>query len=239
LPYRADFIDTKSDTINMPTFESPISHLLPVFESLEERSLRLRNSNETLNDALANDLCHSSDVLDWLEYLAAPSEVPVSCEQIGSGFSFTLGPSEVNGRVWLGVVVDFDTNQRWESTTILNETLGRNITFVPQPDLGIDPAVAAALLGLQIHTSGPFRRPYWAAWHPSVEGEDQESRSRIEQRRQLVVQRMRNLLITRQVRAKALEGVAGQHHEEFQEALQSEVIMAALSSDWYPPSRSA
>lgn len=223
----------------MPMYESHISRFIPVFESLEERSQRLRSSNEIFSEVLSDDFCHASDVLDWLEYLAAPSEVSVSCEQTSSGSLFTLGPPESGRQAWLEVAVHFDSNRRWKSTSILNETLGRKIAFVPQPDFGVDPAYSAALLGLQIHTSDPYRRPYWAAWHPHVEGEDQESRSKIEQRRQSVVLKLKNLLITRQVRGRALEGVAGRHQDEFQEALQSEVIMTALSSDWHPPHHQA
>lgn len=206
---------------------------LDPFPTVSERLDRLDSSIRQSLELAGDDIILSRDALDWIEFLAVPCQVPVAFRQISSCLQVEIGPTDDQKPAWLSVQVSFDEEGKWAQTTISNETLGRTLSAIPQPSWGLEASTAAALLGLQIFSADHSRRPSWTAWGLGSQGTSTLNVA-LEQQRTQTLQRLRNLLISKQVRNRALESVARGHEQDFYSALKSETIMTALSSDWHP-----
>lgn len=207
---------------------------VPTFESVEQRFHRL---SATYPYAVhLEDFTHflSHEPLDWIEHLAMPCLVPAFMESDDQFLRLVIGPPrETRAPDWTRVDVIFDKSGKWVDTHLENLPSGRSLSLVPHPNFGFLAAEAAAMVGVQLEFGSGNLRPSWISWRVSREN-PHAGRDALDADRAACLSRLRNSLLSRQVRLRALEGVAQMHPDDFQATLNAEAIMSALSSDWHP-----
>lgn len=209
----------------------------PLSETPKERVDRLIAANSLLlTDTGEGSWTH--DMVDWLDFLAVPCRVPARVRWLPDSALLAIGPDEDGGMsgAWLTVTVAFGSRGEWVSTQVSNEYSGKNVGLIPHPSWGIPCTVAAGLLAIQIEMNATPRRPSWMYWRQEREGSVRPvvGPQALEQDREVYLKRIRDLFITMGIRHRALESVSREHEEQFRSSFNAEIVMTAMSSDWYP-----
>lgn len=180
-------------------------------------------------------------IVDVVTYLAYPCNVPYELAVAEhwtpnsptntAALLLTVGPP---GHDWTQLIFSFNEQGEWldvniKSTSSYNQ---QQLTFTPSPRHGFSAADAAHLLAIAMEES---RRDGWQAWHvgkthlPVSHAASQLTGERIEH-----IARLRT---GEQVRIEALERLAAEHADEFEEHHEAAQVARALKSDWYPDKR--
>jgi len=178
-------------------------------------------------------------MVDWIAFLAHACEVPARVSWLSDGALLRIGPEGEGGSPgsWMTVTATFDDSGCWSSVRVANEYSGKSVGMIPQASWGLPTAIAAGLLGLQIEMNSVPRRPSWMHWREERSGVARAAAGAhvAPKGQDTFVKRIRDMLITGQIRQRALETVARENEEQFRMAFNAEIIMTAMSSDWYPP----
>lgn len=162
----------------------------------------------------------------WLYLCAEPSGVPYRLKfntpPNDPSVTLSIGPSDYSG---IRLDVQFTVNGVWIETEM--STYQRTTMFSARH--GYQPAAVAHHCAIQAETDNSNSGwAYWRAHH------HQMTTSQAQDDHLSKIREINRRYTTLLVRADALEDLANQHPDQFNDLLEGHKVARALSSDWYP-----